>query len=616
MSFPLRLSLLAVVLPAVAGVGPVVADAAPAVWPRANPVASARPVTAIPPGRSARAGTAAADTAFDPSPGFDVLAYDLSLDLRDGSDSIDALQRVRALVTTDTLRSLRLDLRGLRVDSASVEGRRVRVDRRGDTLLLPVPADLRFVTGDTVTASVAYHGRPADGLMMTRDVHGQWTVFADNWPDRARNWFASVDHPADKAAVTLRVTMPSDWTSVANGVRVLDLPLPDGRRRQVWVEKVPIPVYTMVVGAGRLAVEDGGVARVGPGRRAVPIHYVVFPEDAARGPELFGAAARIVETFSRLFGAYPYRKLDLVESATRYGGMENTTAIFFPEEGVSRGSVTESTVAHEITHQWFGDGVTEARWRDLWLSEGFASYGDALWQETSRGRDAYRRRMAEFEARYLASDAVGRPVLGPVPSDLTRLLDANAYQKGAWVLGMLRGLVGDSAFFGGLRRYFARYRGESALTPRFESAMEDVSGLDLGWFFDQWLRRPGAPRVVVDWSWDAGGGSLALAACQTQPGAPYRLRVPVRVAAVAGKDTTVILRMEDRAAEVRVSLGAAPDSVSADPHDTILGPVMARRVSAGAAEACRSSGGPPGNASPGGRSESGAASFRGRTERP
>lgn len=572
-----RLSLLAVPLAAVPlAAVPLAAAPGGAVPATATPAASRTPAAAPAP----------ADSSFDPSPGFDVLGYDLSLDLQDGSDSIGALQRVRALVTSDGLRSLRLDLRGLHVDSASVQGVPVRPDRRGDTLLLPVPSRLHLVTGDTVTASVAYHGRPADGLSLKRDIHGRWTVFADNWPDRARNWFASVDHPADKAAVTFRVTMPSDWTSVANGVRVLDLPLPDGRRRQVWVEKIPIPVYTMVVGAGRLAVEDGGVARVGPGRRAVPIHYVVFPEDAARGPQLFGDAARIVETFSRLFGPYPYRKLDLVESATRYGGMENTTAIFFPEDGVSRGSVTEATVAHEITHQWFGDGVTEARWRDLWLSEGFASYGDALWQEASAGRDAYRRRMAEFEARYLGSDAVGRPVLGPVPADLTRLLDANAYQKGAWVLGMLRGLVGDSAFFGGLRRYFARYRGESALTADFESAMESASGRDLGWFFDQWLHRAGAPSVVVDWSWDAGRGSLALDACQTQPGDPYRLRVPVRIAAAGGRDTTVVLRMAGRAAGLRVPLDAAPDSVAADPFDTILGPVRARRAPAGGTGSC------------------------------
>jgi aminopeptidase N len=572
MTFLARLSVLALLLAPLAPSG-----ALPAVAAAPGGAASVAPAAPWRP---------AADTAFDPSPGFDVLAYDLSLDLRDGSDSIDAVQRVRALVTSDRLRSLRLDLRGLHVDSASVGGRPVRAERRGDTLLLSVPAGLHLVTGDTVSATVAYHGRPADGLIMKRDLHGHWTVFADNWPDRARYWFASVDHPADKAAVTFRITMPADWTSVSNGVRVRDLPLPDGRRRQVWVEKVPIPVYTMVVGAGRLAVEDGGVARVGAGRRAVPIHYVVFPEDSGRGPELFGAAARIVETFSRLFGPYPYRKLDLVESATRYGGMENTTAIFFPQEGVSSGDVSESTVAHEITHQWFGDGVTEARWRDLWLSEGFASYGDALWQEASRGPDAYRRRMAEFETRYLGSDAAARPVLGPVPSDLTRLLDANAYQKGAWVLGMLRGLVGDSAFFGGLRRYFARYHGESTLTPQFESAMESASGRDLGWFFDQWLRRAGAPRVTVDWAWEAGdgdgGGALALTTCQIQPGDPYRLRVPVRVTE-AGRDTTVLVRMDGRAATLRLPLAAAPDSVVADPDDAILGPVRARQAPAGAA---------------------------------
>jgi aminopeptidase N len=550
------------------------------------------------PGAARGLGGHSPDAAFDPSPGFDVLGYDLSLELRSGSDSITALQRIRVLVTSDTLGALRLQLRGLKVDSASVEGAGVRVERHGDTLLLPLPPTPRLVPGDTLSAAVAYHGRPSDGLIMRPDVHGHWTVFGDNWPDRARYWFPSVDHPGDKATVVFRLTIPDDWTSVANGTRVLDLPLPGGKRRQVWVERVPIPVYTMVVGAGRLAVEDGGLARAGPGGLAVPIHYVVFPEDSARGPELFGAAARIVEAFSGLFGPFPYRKLDLVESATRYGGMENAGAIFFDENNVSEGGSPETEVAHEIAHQWFGDEVTEARWRDIWLSEGFASYGDALWQELSRGRAAYRKRMAEFEARYLASDAVGRPVLGRVPADLTLLLDRNAYEKGAWVLHMLRGVVGDSAFFDGLRRYVARYRGRSALTPQFESAMEDASGRDLAWFFDQWLRRPGYPRVEVGWSWDAAGRALDLCARQLQAGDPYRLRIAVRVMRPNGADTTLDVRLDGAAAGQRIPLRAAPDSVQADPEDGILGPVEARKMGAGEAGACparRSAGSGPGS---------------------
>ena len=550
----------------------------------------------------------------DPSPGFDVLGYDLSLTLEAGSDSIAAVQRVRALVTSADLGALRLELRGLTVDSARVAGRAVRPSRAGDTLSLPLPDGLRPEVGDTLVAAVAYRGRPSDGLIARPNVHGDWTVFADDWPDRASHWFASVDHPADKAAVTFRLTLPEGWTSVANGVRTLDAPLPGGGRLQVWREEEAIPVYTMVVGAGRLAVQDGGAARAGPGGTPVPVTYVTFPQDTARGPKLFGATRRILEALARRFGPFPYRKLAMVESATRYGGMENASAIYFPEDGVSGGRVRESTVAHEIAHQWFGDAVTEASWRDLWLSEGFASFGDALWQEASRGEAAYRARMADFERIYLGSDVTGRPVLGPIPDDLTRLLDANAYQKGAWVLYMLRRKVGDAAFFDGLRRYFERYRGRSALTADFRAAMEDASGLDLSGFFRQWLERPGYPEVSVTWAWDADAGALRLRACQEQGGDPYRLELPVRVRAGSAA-RTVRMTVEDARATLRVPLGSAPDSVAADPLDRILGPVRTGRgdpgavcpaasgkaAAAGAARGTEAAAGPGPEARPGGR---------------
>jgi len=537
---------------------------------------SARPV----PARPAPQQTVP-PTRPDPSPGFDVLGYDLSLTLEAGSDSISAVQRVRALVTSADLGELRLELRGLTVDSARVAGRAVHASRRDDTLSLPLPGALRPEVGDTLVAAVAYHGRPSDGLIARPNVHGDWTVFADDWPDRASHWFASVDHPADKASVTFRLTLPEGWTSVANGVLALDTPLPGGGRLQVWREEEAIPVYTMVVGAGRLAVEDGGAARAGPEGTPVPVTYVVFPQDTARGPELFGATRRILEAFARRFGPFPYRKLAMVESATRYGGMENASAIYFPEDGVSEGRVRESTVAHEIAHQWFGDGVTEASWRDLWLSEGFASFGDALWQEASRGEAAYRARMADFERTYLGSDVTARPVLGPIPHDLTSLLDANAYQKGAWVLYMLRRKVGDGAFFDGLRRYFQRYRGRSALTADFEAAMEDASGLDLSGFFRQWLERPGYPEVAVTWAWDAGSGALRLRSCQEQTGDPYRLELPVRIRA-AGTVRELRMTVAGTRDTLRVPLAAAPDSVAADPLDRVLGPVRTVRGDPGA----------------------------------
>lgn len=507
----------------------------------------------------------------DPSPGFDVLRYDLRLSLHEESREVAARQRVEFLVTRAGLGGVRLHLAGLAVDSARAGERRVNARRDGpESVRVPLPDSGTLRPGDTAAVTLFYGGRPADGLVVGRNVHGAWTAFADNWPDRARHWFASVDHPADKAAVAFRVEMPEGWTSVANGLRVEDRPLPGGRRLQVWEQEEPIPVYTMVVGAGRLAEVRAGSAR--SGRREVPVTHVLFPPDVERGEEPFRRAAEMVRVFTRLVAPYPYRKLALVQSSTRYGGMENSSAIFFPEAPLADGTLGETIVAHEIAHQWFGDGVTESRWTHLWLSEGFATYFAALFYEAADGPAEFREEMARLEDGYLGSDAVGRPVLRERPEDLTELLDANNYQKGAWVLHMLRATVGDSAFFDGLRRYYLRHRNGTALTADLRRAVEDASGRELGWFFDQWLRRPGHPRLRAGTGWD--GGALELVLLQTQEWPPYRLSVPIVVELPDGRSVRRTVWTSSRADTFRISLPERPSRVRVDPENTVLGPAL------------------------------------------
>ncbi len=541
----------------------------------------------------------------DPSPGFDVLAYDLRLSLRSGEPTVRAEQRVRFLVTSGGLDSVGLHLEGLTVDSARVAGRRVAVDRRDGRVWMPVggagsegaggsvqgegatvPAG-----GDTLAAAVFYHGRPSDGLILRRNLHGHWTAFADNWPDRARHWFASVDHPADKARVTFRLEVPGDWTTVANGPRRESRPLADGRKLEVWHMDAAIPTYTMVVGAGRLAERRAGFARAGPGGAPIPLWRVTFSEDVGAAEEGFRRAGEMVERFAGRLGPYPYRKLSLVQAATRFGGMENTTAIFFPEDAVAAGEISETLVAHEVAHMWFGDAVTEARWAELWLSEGFATYFAALWHLWADGPDRFDREMAELERSYLGSDVVDQPVIPEVtPDSLLLLLNDNNYEKGAWVLHMLRAHLGDDAFYEGLRRYFLRHRHATARTRDLRGALEDASGRDLGWFFEQWLRRPGYPELRAEWSpRERGGRPGVLVRLRQEPvpeqgsasRPPFRLLVPVEVR--AGGAAVVHRRwLEGRRAEWWLPApGAAEagsvEAVELDPANTLLGPTRARR---------------------------------------
>jgi aminopeptidase N len=224
---------------------------------------------------------------------------------------------------------------------------------------------------------------------------------------------------------------------------------------------------------------------------------------------------------------------------------------------------------HEVAHQWFGDSVTPGDWDHLWLSEGFATYFDALFYEHLDGAGALRQRMsaaAEKIKKFSAEHPA--PVLDTGVSDPAKKLNALSYEKGAWTLHMLRKIVGDEVFFAGIRRYYELYAGRNALSDDFRRVMESVSGRPLATFFRQWLEQPGWPEYRVAWRWDAGSREVELAVAQEQP---QVFEMPLEVAfVIAGRRETRTLAVSARSERIRVSLPAAPSSVEIDPEGWVL----------------------------------------------
>jgi aminopeptidase N len=377
--------------------------------------------------------------------------------------------------------------------------------------------------GDSISTRVRYRGFTRDGLIIGKNQYGQRTVFADNWPDRAHLWLPSQDHPSDKATVAFHVQAPLGDRVIANGVLEKIDTLPYGDATWHYRMDRPIPVYTMVVGAGKLArtrLPDAACAV-----KCVPQSVWTYPEDSAyavTGP--FRRAGEMLEYFSRLVGPFPYPGLAHVESSTRFGGMENATAIFYDEKLYKDKKLSEGLVAHETAHQWFGDAVTEADWHHLWLSEGFATYLAALWRRHAEGDSTFRTIQQKAAAAIFESPATRRPVVDTAAADLVGLLNSNNYQKGAWILHQLRGLMGDSAFFAGLRRYYTMYRDSTALSSDFARIMSEAAGRDLEWYFRQALTQPGYP--VLDIGWQHKGGKLILDVAQKQPAEWGTYRIP------------------------------------------------------------------------------------------
>ena len=478
------------------------------------------------------------------APGIDVRHYEVEIGLASGATTFDARVTIDVGITSDAP-TMPLDLTGLAVREVLVDSRPAPYDYADGKLRIALPTAR---AGSRAEVTVAYGGTPDDGLILRENVHGQPAAFVDNWPNRTRFWLPTVDHPADKATVRYTVHAPEAWQVIANGRLVNEgEPTPAGaigpvstgdRRTWVWQVDVPISTYNMVIGAASFDVRTVGLAACGraPASRrpdgCVEVSTWMFPESADGAVPSFQRAAQMVDHFVSVIGDYPFEKLANVQSATRFGGMENASAIFYSERGIAGGRNIEGTVSHEIAHQWFGDAVTEADWHHLWLSEGFATYFGNQFFEAADGVASFRERMESGRQRILQAEESHRPVIDPDVGDLFALLNSNNYPKGAWVLHMLRGLVGDEAFFRGIRTYYRRHLHTAVLTDHFRWAMEDASGRELGWFFTQWLYRPGFPVFDVAERWiaaDGGDGLMEVTLRQVQTPEWPRFRVPLEL---------------------------------------------------------------------------------------
>ncbi len=514
---------------------------------------------------------------------FDVTDYNLSLTLPEAGKTIEglALLTVRRVARADTLV---LDLLDMQVSRIRVGAHEVTFRQGEGHVYVP----LAGAVGDTLAVSVAYRGAPTDGLIIGTDSAGRWMAFGDNWPNRARHWIPSVDHPSDKATVTWVVNAPSSLRVVANGQLLEETPLPqprdpDGsagrpmpRTLTRWRESRPIAVYLMVIAAAPLARYELGPTACGYAEigGCVPQSVYVAPEQRAILPGDFARAGDIVTFYAQRVGPFGYEKLAHLQSSTRFGGMENASAIFYADEIFRRRGVSTELIAHETAHQWFGDLVTEREWPHVWLSEGFATYFAAVYVGHAFGDSALVGEMRRTRVQLLASKVVAsRPVIDTAQTDLLALLNENSYQKGGWVLHMLRGLVGDSAFYGGVRDYVVAHRHGTALTADLQSAVEARAKRPLGWFFDQWLRRPGFASLTTTWQYDAATARVTLDVAQGDRFGTYRVPLTVAVTDAGGivhRATVDVPAAKSGRFVLPMAFRAAPRALVVDPDVQLL----------------------------------------------
>jgi aminopeptidase N len=510
---------------------------------------------------------AAADT-YPRQPGVDAIHYVFRLTITDADNEIAGECTATLRMAADGVREVFLDL------ASAADGKGMTVsgvmDAAGPLQYTHTDGRLRIALGAPTPAgreldvTVRYRGVPADGLRLIDNMHGERTIFSESWPDRGRQWLPMIDHPYDKATGEFIITAPAHYQVVANGLLFEEVDLPGGGRRTHWKQSVPIATWLYAIGVARFATRHFDVVR------GVPQQAWVFPQDMEQGYRGFEfTGRRAFEYFSDWIGPYAYEKLAHVEAAGINGGMESASAIMYGENGVRQG---RAPVVHEVAHQWWGNAVTESDWDDVWLSEGFATYFTHLYTEQFGGRDAFVQELKDSVPVIIKTqnENPGASVVHHTLSDMSKVTSRLTYQKGGWTLHMLRGIIGTEAFWTGIRDYYRRYRDGNASTADFRQVMEQASGQQLSWFFDQWLNRAGIPAVSGTWRYDAAARQVEIELSQTQTGDAYRLPIDVGMTGPGGKVRVERVDLAGRTGRFTLSAEAEPRALTLDPNTWVL----------------------------------------------
>ena len=499
----------------------------------------------------------------------DIQHYIFELKLSDETDKIEGKATV-SIKFLETTKEFQLDLKAQ--DEESGNGMRVKkvlnnfqeIVFNQDGHHLNITFDKPVKKNELLTFEIEYEGIPADGLIISKNKFGERTFFGDNWPDRAHYWLPTVDHPSDKATVEFIVTAPNHYQVIANGIQLEETNLDDSTKLTHWKENVVLPTKVMVIGVARFAVQHAG------DMKQIPVSSWVYPQNRSEGFKDYILALHVLEWFYKKLGSYPYKKLANVQSKTRYGGMENASNIFYFENSVNGNQDQENLIAHEIAHQWFGNSASELNWHHIWLSEGFATYFTDLYIEETQGDVAFKKQLTEERQQvidYFKENPV--PVVNTSITDYNQLLNANSYQKGAWVLHMLRNQVGDTNFWKGIRLYYETYKFSNALSEDFQEIMEQVSGKNLDYFFQQWLYMPGQPEITLEWQ-QIKKKKIALHLKQTQSGQAFIFPLDLELTTSDGKRIYKNIWVNSKDQDFTLKVKGKIQQIKLDPNCRLL----------------------------------------------
>lgn len=510
---------------------------------------------------------------------FHAIHYKLVLSFDETKGEVIGADTVTFTPLGDQFSTLELDSSGLTIDSVSGSG--------GKKLSFTTPPDKLVIAlghavplGTEASVTIKYHGYPERGLYFVHPDRGYPKTVAEIWSQGEEEdnhyWFPCYDYPNDKATSEVIGTVPEDQTLVSNG-KLESVIADKAHRTRIFHWKIDQPHSTYLT-----SITVGPFNKYEQTWKGVPVEYFVAPSiDRETALRSFGGTPDMIEFYAQKTGVpYPYAKYAQSAMEDFGGGMENIsattqTARTLHDERAELDYKSEGLVAHELAHQWFGDMVTCKSWSDIWLNEGFATFWETLYHRHHDGDDEYKLELLHNRDSYFNEDEhrYRRPIVDHNYSHNQDMFDATTYPKGGWVLSMLKYVLGDDAFFRGIHHYAETYKWKNADTHDFQEAMQDATGQNLDWFFNEWLYKAGYPEYKVTASYDPGKKIETVTVEQTQKldelTPLFTMPVVIDITTAGGVEAHRVT-ISEKTQTFQWGVNSIPLMVRFDPNDYIL----------------------------------------------
>ena len=509
----------------------------------------------------------------------DIIHYNFKIQLSDKTDEIFGTTKVNLVFKKENIKDCRLDLvnidknstikKGMEVEAVLLNGVPVNFTHQENNL--QIHWEKGSLKEETAELTIKYHGIPAGGLKIGLNKYGERCFFNENWPNNTRHWLPTIDHPYDKATNEFVVIAPSKYKVVSNGLLMEESKLDAENTLTHWKQNVPVSSWLYVLGVAEFAVQHVDEFD------HKSIQTWVYPKDREAGFRDFETPTKEVLAFyTDYVGPFAYEKLANIQSPSVSGGMETSSAILYAENLVDgkKSERLRNVVIHEIAHQWFGNAITETTWDDAWLSEGFATYFTLLFQEYQYGSDEYinglvKARKSVFD--YTKKDPTFSIIdnrtaeTGPVTSGIT-------YQKGAWVLHMLRDKMGFENFKKGIQAYYKKYFNSNTTTEEFIATMQVYTKEDLTTYLNQWLRNPYVLKIDGHWKYDSKNKEVLIDLTQTTSN-NFIFHTPIEFSIYNQNNQSyklVKLDIDSKNKVFTIPFDQTPSHIVADPRTVLL----------------------------------------------